>query len=82
MTIIGRKTGSNLPALSEPRHFPLAAPLADELALALQFARAEKSSSTRRAYRADFDAFRIEHQPSKLMTRVRFPSPAPIISIT
>jgi hypothetical protein len=58
MTIIGRNPGRNLPALSEPRHSPLAAPAADELALALQFARAEKSPSTRRAYRADFDAFR------------------------
>jgi hypothetical protein len=58
MTIIGRKRGSNLPALSEPRHPPLAAPPADELALALQLARAEKSPSTRRAYRNDFDAFR------------------------
>jgi site-specific recombinase XerD len=57
MTIIGRKTGSPLPALSEPRYSPLAAPLADELALALQFARADKSPSTRRAYRADFDVF-------------------------
>jgi site-specific recombinase XerD len=58
MTIIGRKRGSNLPVLSEPRHPPLAAPLADELDLALQFARAEKSPATRRAYRSDFDSFR------------------------
>jgi hypothetical protein len=36
MTIIGRKPGSNLPALSEPRQPPLAAPDADELALALK----------------------------------------------
>jgi site-specific recombinase XerD len=58
MTIIGRKTGTNLPALSELRHHPLAAPPADELAIALQFARAEKSPSTRRAYLSDFDTFR------------------------
>jgi site-specific recombinase XerD len=58
MTIIGRKTGTNLPALSEPRQTPLAAPLADELTLALQFARAEKSPATRRAYRSDFNTFR------------------------
>ncbi len=58
MTIIGRKRGSNLPVLSEPRQSPLAAPLADELAFALKFARAEKSRSTRRAYRSDFYAFR------------------------
>ena len=53
-----KETGTNLPALSEPRQSPLAAPPADELAFALQFARAEKSPSTRRAYRSDFDAFR------------------------
>jgi hypothetical protein len=58
MTIIGRKNGTNLPALSEPKHSPLAAPPADELAFALQFARADKSPSTRRAYSSDFDAFR------------------------
>jgi hypothetical protein len=58
MTIIGRNPGSNVPALSEPRQFPLAAPPADELALMLQFARAEKSLSTRRAYCSDFEAFR------------------------
>jgi site-specific recombinase XerD len=58
MTIIGRKTGTNLPALSEPRQTPLTAPLIDELTLALQFARAEKSPATRRAYRSDFNAFR------------------------
>ena len=58
MTIIGRKSGSNLPVLSEPRHPPLAAPPADELALALEFARAEKSPATRRAYRSDFESFR------------------------
>lgn len=58
MTIIGRKRGSNLPVLSEPRQSPLAAPAADELALALKFASAEKSPSTRRAYRIDFHVFR------------------------
>ena len=58
MTIIGRKTGTNLPIPSELRQTALAAPPADELAYALQFARAEKSPSTRRAYRSDFDAFR------------------------
>lgn len=58
MTIIGRKHGSHLPVPSEPRQTPLAAPPADELANALQFARAEKSPSTRRAYRSDFGAFR------------------------
>jgi hypothetical protein len=58
MTIIGRKRGSKLPVLSETRHPPLATPLADELDLALQFARAEKSPTTRRAYRSDFDSFR------------------------
>jgi site-specific recombinase XerD len=58
MTIIGRNPGSNLPVLSEPRHPPLAATPADELALALKFARAEKSPATRRAYRSDFNSFR------------------------
>jgi hypothetical protein len=56
-TITGRKVGTNLPVLSEPRQSPLAAPPVDELALALKFARAEKALSTRRAYRNDFDAF-------------------------
>ena len=49
---------AHLPTLSEPRQSPLAAPPADEFAFALQFARAEKSLSTRRAYRSDFDVFR------------------------
>ena len=35
----------------------ISAPPADELALALQFARAEKSVATRRAYGCDFHAF-------------------------
>jgi hypothetical protein len=43
-----------LPARSEPRHPPLDAPPADQLALVLQFARAEKSPATCRAYRSDF----------------------------
>lgn len=60
MTIIGRKAGIQLPALSEPRQSPLAA------LPALQFARAEKSPSTRRAYRSDFDAFRKWCAPRKL----------------
>jgi site-specific recombinase XerD len=58
MTLIGGKTGTKLPTPSETKHHLHAAPPADELALALQFARAEKSASTRRAYRSDFDAFR------------------------
>jgi site-specific recombinase XerD len=58
MTIIGRKPESNLPVPSETKHSPLAAQLEDELALALQFARAEKSVATRRAYRSDFELFR------------------------
>jgi len=58
MTIIGTNTGTQLPARSEPRHPPLAAPLADEFALALQFARAEKSPATRRAYCSDYESFR------------------------
>ncbi len=66
MTIIGRKRGNNLPVLTEPRHPPLAAPLTDELAFALQFARAEKSPSTRRAYRSDFSAFRRWCETRKL----------------
>jgi hypothetical protein len=57
MTIIGRNRRSNLPILSEPRQSPLAAPPPDELAFALQFARTEKSQSTRCAYRSDFNAF-------------------------
>ena len=58
MTLIGGKTGTKLPIPSETKHHLHAAPPADELALALQFARAEKSASTRRAYRSDFEAFR------------------------
>jgi site-specific recombinase XerD len=58
MTLIGGKTGTKLPAPSETKHQLHAAPPADELALALEFARAEKSAATRRAYRSDFAAFR------------------------
>ena len=58
MSLIGSKAGTKLPAPSETKHHLHAAPPADELALALEFARAEKSASTRRAYRSDFDAFR------------------------
>jgi site-specific recombinase XerD len=58
MTLIGGKTGTKLPTPSETKHNLHAAPPADEFALALKFARAEKSASTRRAYRSDFDAFR------------------------
>jgi site-specific recombinase XerD len=58
MTLIGGKTGTKLPTPSETKHHLHAAPPADELALALEFARAEKSPSTRRAYRSDFEAFR------------------------
>jgi hypothetical protein len=46
------------PDRSETRHPPLAEPPADELALALKFARAEKSEATRRAYRSDFRIFK------------------------
>ena len=57
MSLIGSKAGTKVPARSETRHHLHAAPPADELSLALEFARAEKSASTRRAYRSDFDAF-------------------------
>ena len=52
--IIWNEDRDQLPARSEPRHPPLDAPPADQLALALQFARAEKSPATCRAYRSDF----------------------------
>jgi len=58
MTLIGGNTGTKLPAPSATKHHLHAAPPPDELALALEFARAEKSASTRRAYRSDFEAFR------------------------
>jgi site-specific recombinase XerD len=58
MPIIGAKDGTKLPTRSETRHPPLAEPPADELALALEFARAEKSEATRRAYRSDFRTFK------------------------
>jgi integrase len=58
MPIIGAKDGTKLPTRSETRHPPLAEPPADELALALKFARAEKSEASRRAYRSDFELFR------------------------
>lgn len=59
MPIIGAKDGTKLPTRSETTHSPLAAePPADELALALKFARAEKSEATRRAYRSDFRTFK------------------------
>jgi site-specific recombinase XerD len=57
MPIIGAKPGTKLPTRSETRHPPLAEPPADELALALKFARAEKSEASRRAYRSDFQLF-------------------------
>src|SRR5262249_48833037 len=59
MPIIGAKDGTKLPTRSETTHSPPAAePPADELALALKFARAEKSEATRRAYRSDFRTFK------------------------
>jgi hypothetical protein len=57
MTIIGSNNGKNLPVPTEIQHSPLAAVLEDELKLALQFARSEKSASTRRAYRSDYLIF-------------------------
>jgi site-specific recombinase XerD len=58
MPIIGAKDGTKLPTRSETRDPPLAEPPADELALALKFARAEKSDASQRAYRSDFQLFR------------------------
>jgi site-specific recombinase XerD len=56
MTNIGAKPG--LPVCFRSDHHQLAAePPADELELALQFARAEKSDASRRAYRSDFHVF-------------------------
>jgi hypothetical protein len=66
MTIIGRKRGRNLHVLSETRHSLQAAPPADDLALAFEFARAEKSAATRRAYRSDFEVFRRWCQERRL----------------
>jgi hypothetical protein len=56
MTNIGTKPG--IPVCFRSDHLQLAAePPADELALALKFARAEKSDASRRAYRSDFHLF-------------------------
>jgi len=66
MTIIGRNRGRNLPVPSENKHPPLADPPPDEFAFATQFALAEKSPATRRAYRSDFNIFRNWCVPRKL----------------
>jgi integrase len=58
MPITGTKSGP-IPICFRPNQDNLAAePPADELALALKFARAEKSEASRRAYRSDFQLFR------------------------
>jgi site-specific recombinase XerD len=56
MTNIGAKPGHPVCFRSD-HHQLAAAPPADELELALQFARAEKSDASRRAYRSDFHLF-------------------------
>ena len=57
MPIIGTKSGP-APICFRPHQKNLAAePPANELALALKFARAEKSEASRRAYRSDFQLF-------------------------
>jgi integrase family protein with SAM-like domain len=58
MTNIGAKPGLTLPVCSANDRQLAAEPPADELALALQFARAEKSENSRRAYRSDYHLFR------------------------
>jgi site-specific recombinase XerD len=58
MPITGTKSGP-APICFRPNQDNLAAePPADELALALQFVRAEKSDASRRAYRSDLELFR------------------------
>jgi site-specific recombinase XerD len=57
MTIIGAK-GPPATCFEPKQHSLAAEPPAHELALALQFARAEKSETSRRAYRSDFQLFR------------------------
>jgi hypothetical protein len=58
MPINGTKSGRG-PICFRPHQDDLAArPPADELALALEFARAEKSEASRRAYCSDFEIFR------------------------
>lgn len=58
MPLTGAKSG-RVPICFRPDQDNLAAqPPADELALALKFARAEKSEASRRAYRSDFELFR------------------------
>ena len=59
-----------------PRHHLAERPPADELALALQFARAEKSPASRRAYRSDFTLFAQWCEPRGLS-----PLPASTASI-
>jgi site-specific recombinase XerD len=58
MSITGTKQGPAPIRFRANKDHLAAEPPADELALALKFARAEKSENSRRAYRSDFQLFR------------------------